>query len=87
MTNYFELFSLRGFTASIVCDRMDSTNGKRYHIMGFLETLTIVFIVLKLTEVIAWSWWMVFSPLWVGYAVVFILAIIIASVKVVRGDI
>jgi len=37
--------------------------------MGFLETLTLVFIVLKITEVIAWSWWAVFSPLWVGYAV------------------
>lgn len=25
--------------------------------------LTIVFVVLKLCEVIAWSWWWVFSPL------------------------
>ena len=34
--------------------------------MGFLETLTIVFVVLKLLDVIAWSWWLVFSPLIAG---------------------
>ena len=30
---------------------------------GFLELLTIAFVVLKLTGVIAWSWWWVFSPI------------------------
>jgi hypothetical protein len=30
--------------------------------MNELSTLTIVFIVLKLTNVIDWSWWGVFSP-------------------------
>lgn len=32
-------------------------------IMGFLSGLALIFIVLKLTEVIAWSWWLVLSPL------------------------
>ena len=54
--------------------------------MGFLETLTIVFIVLKLTEVIAWSWWMVFSPMLVGYAIILVGAFIIAGVKIARGE-
>jgi hypothetical protein len=35
--------------------------------MGFCEVLTIVFVILKLTNVIAWSWWLVFSPLIVMY--------------------
>lgn len=30
--------------------------------LGFGSTLTIVFIILKLTKVINWSWWWVFSP-------------------------
>jgi len=30
--------------------------------MGFTEILTIVFIILKLTNVIDWSWWWVLSP-------------------------
>ena len=32
--------------------------------MGFVGLLTIVFIVLKLTKVISWSWLWVLSPLW-----------------------
>ena len=33
--------------------------------LGFLDALQIVFIVLKLTHVIDWSWWLVLIPLWV----------------------
>jgi len=33
--------------------------------IGFTGLLTIVFIVLKLTNVIAWSWWWVLSPIWI----------------------
>lgn len=31
--------------------------------IGFFGLLTIVFIVLKLTNVIAWSWWWVLAPM------------------------
>lgn len=30
--------------------------------MGFAEVLTAIFIVLKLTHVVSWSWWWVVSP-------------------------
>lgn len=33
--------------------------------VGFLGLLTIVFITLKLCNVINWSWWWVTMPLWV----------------------
>ena len=29
-------------------------------------SITLAFIVLKLCNVIAWSWWWVFSPLWIS---------------------
>ena len=32
--------------------------------IGFGFTLFIVFLVLKLTEVIDWSWWWITAPLW-----------------------
>lgn len=32
--------------------------------ISFLGLLTIVFITLKLTSVITWSWWWVLLPLW-----------------------
>ncbi|KAB7765369.1 hypothetical protein [Xanthomonas sp. LMG 12461] len=34
--------------------------------IGFVGLLTIVFIVLKLTGYIAWSWWWVLSPVWIS---------------------
>lgn len=38
--------------------------------IGFAGLLTIVFITLKLTGYIAWSWWWVLSPLWISALVV-----------------
>lgn len=41
--------------------------------MGFLELLTIIFVLLKAFGVIAWSWWLVFLPLIIAvgiYAIV-----------------
>ena len=37
----------------------------------FLQLLTIVFVVLKLTKYIDWSWWWVLAPLWIPVALVF----------------
>jgi hypothetical protein len=37
--------------------------------MGFASLLTILFITLKLTGVINWSWVWVLCPLWIGFAV------------------
>lgn len=48
--------------------------------IGFFGLLTIVFIVLKLTKVIAWSWPWVLSPLWLplvfGLGILFIIALV-----------
>jgi hypothetical protein len=42
----------------------------------FLGILTLIFITLKLTGHIAWSWWWVLSPLWIPVAIVLLIAII-----------
>lgn len=44
--------------------------------IGFLGLLAIVFIVLKLTKVIAWSWLWVLSPIWIPALLVVILIVI-----------
>jgi len=38
--------------------------------IGFTGLLTIVFITLKLTHYIDWSWWWVTCPIWGGLAIV-----------------
>ena len=47
--------------------------------IGVLGLLGVVFITLKLTGFISWSWWWVTAPFWGGFALmiaVFILALI-----------
>jgi hypothetical protein len=43
---------------------------------GFFSLLTLIFITLKLTYVIDWSWWWVLSPLWLFPAIVIGLGLI-----------
>lgn len=41
--------------------------------IGFSGPLTILFIGLKLTGVITWSWWWVLSPLWITAIIVLVI--------------
>ena len=45
--------------------------------INFCGLLAIVFIVLKLCNVIAWSWWLVTAPLWVPFVVAAVLILIL----------
>lgn len=42
---------------------------------GFGSSLLLLFIALKLTGVIAWSWWWVLSPFWIPAAIAAIICI------------
>ena len=39
--------------------------------------LTVVFVTLKLCNVINWSWWWIISPAWIYIAICFLLTIIV----------
>ena len=45
--------------------------------IGFLGALTIVFIALKLTNYIDWSWLWVLAPLWIPITITIIVLIIL----------
>ena len=49
--------------------------------LGFMQILTIVFIVLKLCHVIEWSWLWVLAPLWGPLALLALICIGEASVN------
>ena len=49
--------------------------------IDFCEALTIVFVVLKLTGNINWSWWLVLGPIWIPIAIVIVLVFIIELFK------
>ena len=47
--------------------------------IGFFGLLTIVFITLKLTDHIDWSWWWVLAPMWMPIVLIVLLAILLLS--------
>ena len=47
---------------------------------GFLGLLTIAFIVLKLCNVIKWSWVWVLSPIWITFVILIIILLVIGIV-------
>lgn len=54
--------------------------------ISFSEVLTIVFIVLKLTGVVEWSWWWVLSPIWIHILIFIAVSLIIfAWYKFIKG--
>lgn len=52
--------------------------------IGFAQLLTVAFIVLKLTNVITWSWLWVLSPLWISFALA-VLFMGLALIIVIMG--
>lgn len=45
---------------------------------GFFTLLTVLFIGLKLTDYIDWSWWWVLSPLWIPVVILLIIILLVA---------
>jgi len=50
--------------------------------IGFCGMLTILFIGLKLTNYIDWSWWWILSPLWIPIAAALS---IVAAITLIAG--
>jgi len=53
---------------------------------GLLTTLlTVLFVGLKLTNYINWSWWWVLSPIWIPIVFIILLIILIGVVYCLKG--
>lgn len=59
------------------------SNNKNNSGYGLSFILFIVFLVLKLTNNIDWSWFWVTSPLWIPIALVLSIAVIIFSIVII----
>lgn len=52
--------------------------------LEFLSTLTLIFIVLKLTNLISWSWWLVLLPLYFWLVPILFIMLIIFIIANIR---
>jgi uncharacterized protein (DUF983 family) len=56
----------------LTAERTQSSGG-----IGLCGLLTVLFVGLKLTGYITWSWWWVFAPLWAPFLVVVALFLLV----------
>ena len=47
--------------------------------IGFFGLLTILFIALKLTGFIDWSWWWVLAPMWMPIVLIIVIILLLIS--------
>lgn len=52
--------------------------------ISFIGVLTILFITLKLTNVIHWSWLWVLSPIWISWALVLVVLAVCFLIALVK---
>ncbi len=50
--------------------------------IGFVGLLTILFIALKLTDVIAWSWLWVLAPVWISAILIVALVVVLVILEI-----
>jgi len=50
---------------------------------GVCGTLGIIFIVLKLVGVIAWSWWWVLAPFWIPLVITIVVLIVMGIMALI----
>jgi len=50
--------------------------------ISFWGLLIILFVGLKLTGNITWSWWWILSPLWISMAVILIIVLVVIFLKI-----
>lgn len=63
---------------SFKINKMNNKNEKnKNNGLGFGTVLFLIFLTLKLTNYITWSWWWVTSPIWIPVALVMIISGII----------
>lgn len=48
--------------------------------------LFIAFLVLKLTNVICWSWWWITAPLWAPFALIILILLVIIGIGVFKDN-
>ena len=64
---------------------MSSSSSSSSGGISFTGALTVLFVGLKLTNVITWSWWWVLSPLWISLSLAVVILTIAAIIAIIAG--
>lgn len=75
---------LKSILASIFMINIGENDMKNEQGVGIGFILFIVFLVLKLTKVVTWSWWLVTAPLWIPFGIALVIMVIATVVALIR---
>lgn len=50
--------------------------------VSYTGVLTLIFVVLKLCNVIDWPWWWVLCPIWISFALLFLFVITLGIISI-----
>ena len=70
-----------------VYSSIKSKDNKSSSGLGFGTILFLIFLTLKLGGwgvVATWSWWWVFSPIWISFALVLVAAVIVGLIEILK---
>jgi hypothetical protein len=56
-----------------------------YSFPGLVTLLTIIFVIAKIWGKLDWSWWLIFSPVWISIGIAIIVIIITLIVAFIVG--
>mgnify|MGYP001355580102 CR=1 FL=1 len=54
--------------------------------LGLPSILTIIFVIAKITGYVDWSWWLVFSPTFIGIGIGLILGIVAGVIEAINEN-
>jgi len=70
-----KVFNLENFNST-----QKMSNGNKAKNLSWPSLLLVIFIILKLTKIIDWSWLWILSPLWIGVALGILFFIVIGLI-------
>jgi hypothetical protein len=82
MSKLLDMIEQRAIKQSRFSNTMSSSSSSG---ISFPGALTVLFVGLKLTNVITWSWWWVLSPIWISLSLAVVVIAIAVIIAIIAG--
>lgn len=85
MSKLLDLIEQRAITQSRFSNSPKTMSSSSSSGITFPGALTVLFVGLKLTNVITWSWWWVLSPIWISLSLAVVVIAIAVIIAIIAG--
>ena len=85
MSKLLDMIEQRAIKQSRFSNTSNTMSSSSSSGISFPGALTVLFVGLKLTNVITWSWWWVLSPIWISLSLAVVVLAIAIIVAIIAG--